>query len=550
MTLSLSRIGIILMCIVALAVLPAANAQQDDLGARVSRALEAIGRAVDASTRPAVVIGITDRTHTLQVFAKGYYDLKTKGPVTKETLIEIGSITKSFTAIALMQLFDEGRFDPRAPITKYIPWFQVKSTFEPITGHHLLTHTAGIPNYRPDVASMMSATYELRDFEPSYAPGEHFWYSNIGFQTLGYALERIERKTYPEIIRSRIFDKLDMGSSYAVIDDQLRSKLPVSYSMWPYNNEYVEQPWFEYAAADGSISATAGDMSAYARLLLNRGNTRNGRLISEKAFDMLTKPELNNYAYGLDVRQADGDTIIGHGGGIAGFASLLEVHMKDGFAIVVLSNAGYDGNLVQWVGNTLKAAYRNQPLPAFPNPPAPPTGSEWAGVYKSPITGKTVEFVGEGNRLSLKQGDSVVPLTRIGRDAFRGPLIDPVYPFVFERQGGKVAEVSYGPEWYANDAYTGPKEFNTPQNYAAYVGRYENHNPEGSFVRVFIRKGQLLVASGIDGSGRPLVPAGDATFRPKDPDYNPERYRFDSIVEGHALRMIVSGMPMYRVSAQ
>jgi hypothetical protein len=291
-------------------------------------------------------------------------------------------------------------------------------------------------------------------------------------------------------------------------------------------------------------------MSAYARLILNRGNTPNGRLISESTFELLTKPAMNNYAYGLDVREADGDTIIGHGGGIAGFASLLEVHMKDGFAIVVLSSAGYDGNLVNWIGNTLKAAYRNKPLPAFPNPPAPPTSSEWAGVYKSPVTGKTLEFVGEGNRLSLKQGDSVVPLTRIGRDAFRGPLIDPVYPFVFERQGGKVAEVSYGPEWFANDAYTGPKEFNTPQNYAAYVGRYENHNPEGSFVRVFIRKGQLMVASGIDGGGRPLVPAGDATFRPKDPDYNPERYRFDSIVEGHALRMMVSGMPMYRVSTQ
>ena len=89
--------------------------QQDDVSVRLSRTFEAIDRAAAASTMPGMVIGITDRNHTLKVIAHGFADLKTKTPVTPETLFEIGSISKSFTAIALMQLFDEGRFDPQTP---------------------------------------------------------------------------------------------------------------------------------------------------------------------------------------------------------------------------------------------------------------------------------------------------------------------------------------------------------------------------------------------------------------------------------------------------
>jgi CubicO group peptidase (beta-lactamase class C family) len=118
--------------------------------------------------------------------------MKAKKPVTPDTLFEIGSVTKSFTAISLMQLFDEGHFDPQAAVSKYLPWFQVESKFRAITGHDILTGTAGLQNYRPDLASMPFAVWSLRDFEPSYAPGEHFWDSNLGFQILGCVLERIE----------------------------------------------------------------------------------------------------------------------------------------------------------------------------------------------------------------------------------------------------------------------------------------------------------------------------------------------------------------------
>jgi len=516
---------------------------------RWAPALDAIERAVATSTRPAIVVAVTDRQKTLRVFAHGYADLKTKKPIAADSPFAIGSISKSFTAIALMQLWDESRFDPQAPIATYLPWFAVKSSFGPITGHHLLTHTAGIPNYRADLASMPFATYALKDFEPSYAPGTHFWYSNLGFQTLGYALERIDGVSYPAIVQRRIFDRIGMRSSAAAIDDRIRARLPVSYSRWPQTGDYVEEPWFEYTAADGSIVSTAEDMAAYARVILNRGAAPEGRLLSDRAFERLTTPALDGYAYGLTVRSADGDTEILHGGAIAGFGSQLLVRMNDGVGVVMLSSAGGDTAMGRWIVDAVKAAVRNQPVSEF-KAPAPQAAADWAGTFTAK-DGRTLEFAvdpTDGSRLTLKRGNRAATLTRVGPNAFRDADDDPTaFPYAFDRREGKVAEVARGSDWYTRGVYSGPASFDVPAEFATFAGRYKNHNPEGGPLRVFIRGASLMIAGGANDGGQRLVRIAGATFRPESPDFNPERYLFDSVVDGRALRVLDSGMPLYRV---
>jgi D-alanyl-D-alanine carboxypeptidase len=516
---------------------------------RWAPALDAIDRAVAGSTRPAIIVAITDRERTLGVFAHGYADLKTKKPITADSLFAIGSISKSFTAIALMQLWDEGRFDPEAPIATYLPWFAVKSPYGPITGHHLLTHTAGLPNYRADLASMPFATYALKDFEPSYAPGAHFWYSNLGFQTLGYALERIENVSYPAIIQRRVFDRIGMRSSAAAIDDRARTRLPISYARWPPTGEYVEEPWFEYTAADGSIISTAEDMAAYARMILNRGAAPRGKVLSERAFERLITPALDNYAYGLTAESVDNGTEIRHGGAIAGFGSQLFARLNDGFGVVMLGSAGADSALDQWIVSALKARVRNQPVPEFKTP-APQPAADWAGTFTA-RDGRTLEFVvdpADRSRLTVTRENRTIPLTGVGPNTFREAEGDPaVFPYVFERRDGKVIEVARGSDWYTRGAYAGPGSSDVPPEYASFVGRYKNHNPEGGPLRVFLRGASLMIARDFNDGGSRLVRVAPSTFRPESPDFNPERYVFDSVVDGHALRVLVSGTPMYRV---
>jgi CubicO group peptidase (beta-lactamase class C family) len=442
--------------------------KQDPVSDRLAEVLKKID-AASADVTPALVIAVTDRSRTLGVIAHGYADIKTKAPATTESLFPIGSIGKSFTAMALMELFDEGRFDPQAPLATYLPWFRVRSSPAPITGHHLLTHTAGLPRYRADLASTEFAAYWLRNYDVPYAPGTHYWYSNLGFQTLGYALERIEHAPLHSIIERRLLDRIGMSASTAIIDDALRTRLPVSYQTWPYGNQIVEQPWFEYSAGDGAISSTGEDMAKYVRVLLNRGALPGGRLISEAAFTLMTTPFKDDYAYGLGVRTIDGDTVLRHSGGIAGFSSVMEVHVNDGYGIVLLTNGQPSRELALWILAAVKAAMRGQPVPELPTTDTAPT-------------------------------------------------VD------------------------ARD----PDDVDVPAALRPYVGRYKNHSVEDPRVRIFVRKGQLVAARG-DADGEPLVRVGPALFKPVKPDFNPERYRFDSIVDGVALRLTFSGMPMYRV---
>jgi hypothetical protein len=204
--------------------------------------ISAIDAALAASPRPGMVIGITDRQGLRKVLIHGYADLKTKTPLTADSRFAIGSVSKAFTSIALLQLAEQGRFDPHAPITQYLPWLHIPSRFNPITGHDLMSHTGGLPGYLADAASSRFAGLELRSFEPAYPPGAHWFYSNTGYQLLGYALEEIERSSYSDIIRRRVLEPLGMSHSSAVLDDAQRFGMAVSYVRWPYDGRYVEAP--------------------------------------------------------------------------------------------------------------------------------------------------------------------------------------------------------------------------------------------------------------------------------------------------------------------
>ena len=535
-----------------------------NLATRLTVTFAAIEHALAASPRPGMIVGITDRTKTQAVLVHGYSDLKARKPLTPDSRFALGSISKSFTSIALMQLADQGRFDPQRPIHDYLPLFFVRPRYPPITGRHLLSMTSGLPNYLADVASSRFAILKLQEFTPAYAPGEHWWYSNTGFQILGYVLEDIDRAPYRTIIQRRIFDALGMNASAATIDDSQRTQLAVSYIRWPYDQAYVEAPWFEYAAADGSIISTAPDMCAYLRLILNRGNGPAGRVLSDKSFTELTTPVLHNYAYGLMVSQENGDTIIAHAGQIAGFENYVEAHMKQGFGIVFLSNGGLDTALQRWVTAAVGAAYRGEPVPVAPvshDDPRLHDPTAYSGTYermpKQRGTAVTsLNFTATHDRLLLSQYGALTPLEPMGVDTFRAatPGADSSAYF-FSRAGasksGRVVAVSHGSDWFVTSQYDGPVRAAPPRS-SAYTGHYESHGPEGPDVRVFVESGRLIMTLGgiYDAPGavrQRLEPIGDDLFRVGELPHSPQRAHFDTIADGHALRLILSGVPLYRM---
>ena len=154
-----------------------------------------------------LALGISARDGDRFIRTYGFANRDAQVPVAEETLFEIGSISKSFLAIVFMQLAAEGKIDLHAPVTDYLPWFSVRSDHAPITAHHLLCHTAGLPagfEHRPDG---LFELWELRNVRAG-APGELCHYSNVGYSLLGVLAETVLGQPFDQLMRERVLDPL------------------------------------------------------------------------------------------------------------------------------------------------------------------------------------------------------------------------------------------------------------------------------------------------------------------------------------------------------
>ena len=180
-------------------------------------------------------------------------------------------------------------------------------------------------------------------------PGERFHYSDLGYQTLGLVIEAVEGRPYPEAVRTRVLEPLRMTATEPAIIHDIRPRLAVGYAY--LHDDRIGYPgrslapatWVETATADGAIASTAVDIAALARMLLRRGEGPDGRLLSEASFARMAKPHARSmtgygYGYGLATRVLGGRTFLGHGGGMIGYLSALQVDPAAELAAVILQN--------------------------------------------------------------------------------------------------------------------------------------------------------------------------------------------------------------------
>jgi CubicO group peptidase (beta-lactamase class C family) len=546
----------------------------------INPAIEAIDSYVSRSLAerrtPGLALALTDRDRLLYAGHYGFADLKRGTPMAETTLFQIGSITKSFTALALMQLVDQGRLQLAAPLRTYLPWFSIRSAYAPITVHHLLTHSAGLPANRDDGPASAFMAYALRERAAAWPPGERFYYSNVGYQVLHVLLEQLAGQAYPDIIRRRILDPLDMRASRPAITLTSRPAQAVGYippfddRPWHPSQGLVEAPHFEYGVGDGSIQSTASELAAYVRMLLRGGLGPHGPLLSEPAFARFTAPHVpvsedaaaGHYAYGLSVTEAEGGRVLSHGGGMVGFHAWMAADVTHGIGVAVLANAPA---AVQSIGEyalqAVRATLAGAAIPAAPaarDPFQTDHAADYAGAYATP-EGDTLRFRAEAERLTLlapagrelPSRPAGLPLEAVGQDRFYTP--DPDYDgyvFQFGRDDtGRVVEVFHGPAWYASPSYAGPGTFDLPEDWRAFVGRYRSYSPWFSYFEVFARKGSLVACTpagdDLPAGERPLTQTAPAVFR-IGPDPSPETLQFQDVLDGRALRAEWSGHAFFR----
>ena len=533
-----------------------------------TQALAEIDRNVEqrmaAVNMPGLSLAVTDREKLVRAACFGYADLSSAKPVESGLMFEIGSIGKSFTNIALMQLQDEGVLDLHEPVARYLPWFEVQSDFGPVTTHHLMTHTSGLPTGTDIGTHGLYEAWALRNSTTVAPPGEYFRYSNVGYKALGFLLEELDGRSYAHAIQARVLDPLGMRDSHPVIGFETRKKEAVGYRSFyddrPEHKDHGLVPalWTEYGVGDGCQAATAEDMCVYLRMLMNGGAGPSGRIVSEESFRLMTQRVIATrqwggawYGYGLTLADVDGHAYLGHGGSTTGFMSAMVADVNDGIGVVVLIN-GYS-QFYNAVGmamdalEVLRAGMRGQELPAPPpvaDPESVSNAPEYAGSFGS--GNDRLNLIAKDGRLALQWGGEELALQRCETDSFYVPHPDwERFLLEFGRDDGHVVEAFHGPNWYPGDGYSGPGTFDHPDEWASYTGHYRTYNFGLTNFRVALRKDALLLIYP-SGGHEVLTPLGDGVFRIGDDPRSPETVRFDSEASGWALRAILSGCPYYR----
>ena len=307
---------------------------------------------IQAYNVPGLTIAIVK--DSTQIFYKGYgyADLLNKIPVSGEnTGFKIASITKTFTAIAIMQLYENGKLDLHKDISHYLP--TEKFSFlndNSITIHQLLTHTAGF-----DFTDINDAAKTQSDIEPLFEtikkhmpklvhpPGEVHSYSNFGYALLGYIIEQVTGLEYDKYLQKEIFAPLNMEHSSLIqpLPENLENKLSKSY--YGESNQIHERDFTKVVPADGIIS-TGKDISNYMLALLNEGKFEGNQLLDNKSFSALTSQKYGsiNTRRGICYSFFEGTRIgrrsLEHTGGAKGFASILILIPESGTGIFISHN--------------------------------------------------------------------------------------------------------------------------------------------------------------------------------------------------------------------
>jgi D-alanyl-D-alanine carboxypeptidase len=523
---------------------------------------------------PGLSLAITDRDHTTHILTLGYANLDARTPVTGQTRFAIGSITKSMTALSLLQLHDRGRLDLDANVRRYLPWFSIQSDGKPIFVHQLLSHTAGLPD---DFSYAPGYTYDivaLRAAHTLFAPGTSWSYANDGFATAGAILATLDGRPWADSLSARVFAPLSMSQSSPVFTPQSFADAATGYEFRDADRPAGLHPALvpsrpmDFVDPAGSVLSTPGDMAKYLRLILDGGKTTGGtQLISPASYLLWTTPDkLNNgkpagspgvemsewpafykqYGFGLSVFDDSGDKLVGHTGGISGYTACMQANVTRGFAVIAMANLVeaplHPCAIVRYAMAVLRAQSLGQPLPPIPAAvdPANVTGaSAYAGTFVA-FDGRQLAFTADGNHLSLLDGGQTFTLYPRGDDAFWTD--DPrlaTFLLAFERGAKKqVTDVLYGTDVYAGTAYAGPRTFTHPKAWDALVGRYEGDAFGSSFVtRVLIVKSKLT----FDGVA-PLRDNHNGTFA-----LGSSTVRFDSYGAGKAQRLTFDDVQMYRI---
>ena len=302
---------------------------------------------------PGIAIGIADHDRITHLAGFGVAD-RSGHPVTPETPFIIGSLSKSFTALAIMQLVEKGQIELDAKVCRYIPWFTLADdSSRNITVRQLLNHTSGISvetseKYAASAdVSDGALEHRVRDFRAAHldrAVGSDFEYSGANYAVLGLLVQIVSGQPYEKYIQENIFKPLKMDHSYTSETEAKQHGLAAGYLYWFFLPRATELPFNRGSIPQGYIISTAEDMSHYLSAQLNDGRYGDTQILSSAGINEMHRPAVStwrpetSYGMGWEVGPIAGIPAIWHEGSIFNYHANVVLIPGNRSGFVLLEN--------------------------------------------------------------------------------------------------------------------------------------------------------------------------------------------------------------------
>jgi CubicO group peptidase (beta-lactamase class C family)/D-alanyl-D-alanine dipeptidase len=556
-------LGPLARLVAAVALLPLAAPAQPRIEAErryapVARILEPlIEWELKTQGIPAISIALVDDQRIVWARGFGLERLADSVPATAETVHRVGSVSKLFTDLAVMQLVERGALDLDAPVTRYLPEFTPESpTGTPITLRHLMSHRAGLVREPPaghyfdsSGTSLAGTVASLAPTRLVFAPGERVKYSNAGIAVVGRVLEATQRRPFAAYLDSALLAPLGMRRSAFERSAELAPRVADAL-MWGYDGRRSAAPTFELGMAPaGSMYTTVLDLGRFLRMLNGGGMLDGRRIVRRETLDAMWTPQFapgatQGAGIGFFVSDLDGHRAVGHGGAIYGFATELMALPDDKLGVVVvatldganavtdrIARAGLEAMLAVRAGRT--------PSPvAMTTAIAPDRARALHGRYTLGERGfdllardTTLVYVGRrGNvRLALRaRGDTLMADGALAKGPYLVPLT-----------GGRLAS---GADTFTRQPDELPAP--APERWRALIGDYGwTYNP----LHILEKDGRLHAL--IEWFFLyPLTEESDGVFRFPDYGLYPgERLAFQRDAAGRATAVVAAGIEFPRL---
>jgi len=420
---------------------------------------------------PGVSIALVDHGEITYSRGFGFRDVERGLPATPRTLYGIGSVTKSFTCIALMQLQEQGKLRVDDPIDRYVP-LTVRPMGEPVRIHHFMSHSSGIPALayaeaviRHSVGAADSylpiASYEdMLNFVNGAAgwtqarPGERWFYLNEGYVLLGAIIEKVSGQRYADYIHERIIAPLQMErTTFAREDLQQESDAAIPYVVTKDKQQIPSRYLNGKLSSDGGLMSSVEEMARYVTMFLNGGRGPRGAIVSGDSLKAMISPHVplplevypatrpvpvGHYGYGLSVHpDFYGHTVVGHGGSVLVSTAHMAFLPDRGAGVMVLANGS--GYPLQHIAYYALATMLNADPWEFPALRVERTLEQLTGSYETYRHTYPATVTRNGDFLLItirnRYTEQIVPL--IPED------LDPVRPRFFTLAGGRRLPVEF-----------------------------------------------------------------------------------------------------------